>query len=94
MVAWDECNVRGFAFIYFNSPFLRVVVDVTDGGSCTVTIAGSSHMANACVISRNAAEQHCFFLSSSYYLRRQSRVLLSKSKLMIREDSVSFLDRA
>jgi hypothetical protein len=32
LVAKGVCNMRGFALIYFNSPFLCPVVDLIDGG--------------------------------------------------------------
>jgi hypothetical protein len=48
----SECNTRGFASIYFSSPFLRLIVillmvawsfmEGIDGYSCTVKTAVSS----------------------------------------------------
>jgi hypothetical protein len=56
---------------------------------------GCHTLLNACVMSRNAAEQYCFFLSSSYYPCKSvylfyGKVFLSKFKLMIWDDSVFF----
>jgi hypothetical protein len=32
LVAQGECNMCGFALIYFNSPFLHLIIHLIDGG--------------------------------------------------------------